>query len=328
MKTTKKAYVSLYIVLAYLALALCTGKYTRMETFPAILCQYHWKPITGFDVAYYAGLALCGAQGVQLACVASVSWPVTLLLCVLSAFGGGLARDVLLQVHPAVLTQSSLPGLCTAIGFGLYFSRTSPQAKASFRKFFPIIDAFSLGTFIAYGAQAARAVQAPPSVTVFCGVVTALGGGILCSLLCGVPAQYILSDALLYRGIVLLGSFLYPTCLDILNEQAAHHIIVFYTGTAVLAANQEMRWHIARIMTHPVTPVSFAFSYTEFVCILIELCGRYNTPFRYRVVLRASAVHSKTHMPSYRSRAFWMRQMNPAKFRKLATPAPSVSINQ
>jgi len=290
MKSKKKTHIFLYIVSAYLVLFLCTGNYIRIGAL-ATSSRYDWKLPTAFDIAYYAGLALCGVQGAQSACMASASWAVTLLLSVLSAFGGGLTRDVLLQVHPAVLTQSSLPGLCTAIGFSLYFSGTSPQTKAGFRKLFPIIDAFSLGTFIAYGVEAAQTVQAPPLVTVFCGVVTALGGGILCSLLCGIPAQYILSDALLYRGIVLLGSLLYPACLDILNEQTAHHAIIFYTGTAVLATNQEMRRHIARAIKHPVVPVRFALSYTEFVCVLIAICGIHNTPFFHRVNLRADAVH-------------------------------------
>ena len=276
MKNQKKTYTFLYIVSAYLVLFLCIGKYARIGDPPAILGRCDWNLPTVFDAAYYTGLALCGVQGAQSACKVSASWVITLFLSALSAFGGGLARDALLQVHPAVLTRSSLPGLCTAIGSSLCFSRTSPKIRARFQKIFPIIDAFSLGTFIAYGAEAARAVHAPPLVTVLCSVVTALGGGILCKLLCGIPVRCILLDASLYRCIALLGSLLYPICLDTFNEQIAHRVIIFYTGITVLAADQRVRRHIARAIEQPAVPVQFALSYTEFVCFLIALYGIYS----------------------------------------------------
>lgn len=268
-------------------------------------------------------------QGVQLVGTASESWAATLLVSVLSAFGGGFTRDALLQVHPAALTQSALPGLCTAIGAGLFFPRTSSKTKARFRKLFPTIDAFSLGTFIAYGVEAAQAAHAPPLMAVLCGVVTALGGGILCKLLCGVPIRYVLLDAPLYRATVLLGSLLYLACLDTLNEQAAHRVITFYTGIAILVANQGVRQQIRRqidwALNHPWISVRFALSY---VCLLIAL---HSTCAYCSLELGIGTARCKTQKPSHQIRIFhiyWTRHSNPISSRKLVSPAPSTPSEQ
>lgn len=239
----RKTHIFFYFVSVCLVLLLFlfAGRYPQLNELASNLSRCDWKLPTAFDAAYYAGLALCGVQGAKLASAASASWATTLLVIILSAFGGGFTRDVLLQVHPILLTQPALPGLCTAIGAGLFFSRTSSKTKARFQKLFPAIDAFSLGTFIAYGVEAAQATYAPPQMAVLCGAVTALGGGILCKLLCCVPIQYVLLDAPLYRATALVGSFLYSACLNTLNEQSAHRVVTIYIVGENWLKRQEKR---------------------------------------------------------------------------------------
>lgn len=325
MESKKKSQIFFYIVFACLVLLLYTGGYPQLEEFASSLSRCDWKFPTAFDAVYYAGLALCGVQGATLAGVASASWITVLPVSALSAFGGGFTRDALLQVHPAVLTQSSLPGLCTAIGASLFFSRTSFKTKAKFRKLFPAIDAFSLGTFIAYGVEAAQAAHAPPLMMVLCGMVTALGGGILSKLLCCVPIRYVLLDAPLYRATVFLGSLLYSACLDTLDKQAAHHVIIFYTGITVLATDQGVRRQIDRALNHPLLSVQFALSYTKFVCLLIAL---HSTYVYCRLDLGIDTVHSKPQKPSHRIRIYWTRHSNPISSQKPATTAPSDMLVQ
>lgn len=329
MKSKKKTHNFFYIVFACLVLLLCIGRYPQLEELASSLSRCDWKFPTAFDVVYYAGLALCGVQGAKLAGVVSASWIIALPVSVLSAFGGGFTRDALLQVHPAVLTQSALPGLCAAIGASLFFPRTSSKTKAKFRKLFPAIDAFSLGTFIAYGVEAAQAAHAPPLMMILCGMVTALGGGILSKLLCCVPIRYVLLDAPLYRATVLLGSLLYSACLDTLTEQAAHRVIIFYTGIAVLAMDQDVKRQIKRqidrALNHPWVSVRFALYYTKFVCLLIAL---HSTCVYCSLELGIDTVRRKTQKPPHRIRIYWTRHSNPISSRKPVTTAPSETIVQ
>lgn len=106
------------------------------------------------------------------------------IIGVATGVGGGLLRDILLNVTPVALQSNwYLPSTIIAALLGMLLIRL-------FRRLDPIItflDALTIGLFGAIGATKALALGLPEVPAVFVGVVSAVGGGILRDLLLNLP---------------------------------------------------------------------------------------------------------------------------------------------
>nr|WP_246313079.1 TRIC cation channel family protein [Leifsonia shinshuensis] len=106
------------------------------------------------------------------------------IIGVATGLGGGLLRDLLLNVTPVALQSNwYLPATVVAALLGMLLVRL-------FRRLDPIItflDALTIGLFGAIGATKALALGLPEVPAVFVGVVSAVGGSILRDVLLNLP---------------------------------------------------------------------------------------------------------------------------------------------
>src|SRR4051794_34469743 len=106
------------------------------------------------------------------------------IIGVATGVGGGLLRDLLLNVTPVALQSNwYLPITVVAALLGMLLIRL-------FRRLDPVItflDALTIGLFGAIGASKALALGLPEVPAVFVGVVAAVGGSILRDMLLNLP---------------------------------------------------------------------------------------------------------------------------------------------
>lgn len=185
-----------------------------------------------FQFIYFAGIASCAIQGSNMS--PDKNNPRTLILAILTAFGGGIFRDMLLlSVFPVVLTKACLPDILLAISTGLindYFSQKTIQNQKT-NWLIILTDGAGLGTFISIGIDKALSLGAGQTLAFFCGIATALGGGITSSLLSGFPFHKVLTSNIPYRLITILGAFSYLYWLNSgIEKTNAQLLLVVYTS--------------------------------------------------------------------------------------------------
>ncbi|SDH87980.1 Uncharacterized membrane protein YeiH [Sinosporangium album] len=124
------------------------------------------------------------------------------VLASMTALGGGILRDLILNVRPAAFESLGyvlVPLLATVIVFFWH-----PQVERGMPTVL-VFDAAGLGLFCAVGTEKALTVGFSPLHAVLLGMTTAVGGGILRDVLAGqIPS--LLYDRQLYAVPALLGS--------------------------------------------------------------------------------------------------------------------------
>ncbi|SDY60334.1 trimeric intracellular cation channel family protein [Herbiconiux ginsengi] len=106
------------------------------------------------------------------------------LIGVVTGFGGGVIRDLLLNQVPAALESNwYIPVAIVAALLGMLLERLFSRLNVAIT----ILDAVSLGLFCAIGASKALSVGLPVVPAVFVGIAAAVGGGMLRDILLGMP---------------------------------------------------------------------------------------------------------------------------------------------
>lgn len=123
-------------------------------------------------------------------------------------------RDIILNIHPWLLTLSALPDLILVIISGFLYTFCFFIFKAN-KKHYSIVmhlvtitDAFGLGSFICIGMDKAFIYSNNILTIIACGYITAIGGGLLAS---GKPLTKIFKDkdTICYHLVTLLGCCYY-----------------------------------------------------------------------------------------------------------------------
>lgn len=202
------------------------------------------------DYVYYAGISSCGIQGAEKA-ASYTPFTQNILICAfLTGFGGGLIRDlILLHRYPVAFTLECLPDITVALVSAMiytYWNKNHLSLK-SIKWFSIFADAAGLARYIAIGVNAAQSLESNNIMAILCGISTALGGGILSSLFCGIPLKTILKASPFYRLITILNTVMYIHWLNNgFNSLAAQSALILYTFIGVLACNREVRNSIKR----------------------------------------------------------------------------------
>jgi uncharacterized membrane protein YeiH len=106
------------------------------------------------------------------------------LIGLVTGFGGGVLRDILLNQTPAALQSNwYIPVAIVAALLGMLLERLFSRLNIAIT----ILDAVSLGLFGAIGASKALSLGLPVVPAVFVGIVAAVGGGMLRDILLGMP---------------------------------------------------------------------------------------------------------------------------------------------
>jgi uncharacterized membrane protein YeiH len=152
------------------------------------------------------------------------------IIGIVSGFGGGLIRDVLLSELPAALTSNWY--LLVATGAALL----GMLLEIVFRRLsiaITILDALTIGLYCAIGTTKAIAAGVPSVPAVFVGVLAAVGGSILRDMLLNLPIA-LMHVGSLYAVAAVLGA----TTLVTLNSL---DVPIFVAATVCVAVTFTVR---------------------------------------------------------------------------------------
>ena len=194
---------------------------------------------------YYLGISSCGMQGATKATTTS-SKSINIMLCAfLTAFGGGLIRDVvLINTYPIAFTYECLPDITVAIISSIiyvYFMRNK-KANNLLNFFIIYTDAAGLGQFISIGVDKALEFGLVNLTVFLSGITTAFGGGILSSLFCGLSIYEIMLSNMDYRFWIIIATILYMKLIENnLNRLLAQILLVLFMFTIMPLCNRSIR---------------------------------------------------------------------------------------
>ena len=140
----------------------------------------------------------------------------------ITAFGGGTLRDIMIGHYPLYWVQHSAYALML-LGFSI--AATPLPAKfyqnPKVSKVFVVLDALGLGLFSTAGASMAQQAGCDFYICILMGVVTGVFGGIMRDIICNEIPNVFRRDEL-YATCAALGSLVYLICLYTgLNELSA-----------------------------------------------------------------------------------------------------------
>jgi uncharacterized membrane protein YeiH len=148
-------------------------------------------------------------SGVVIARQSGFDFVGVLTIALVSAFGGGTLRDVLLDRHPLYWIEHwefliYIFALSAVAALLLRFDK-----DFSSRKTFILIDALGLGLFTATGVATALGVGTPILPATLIGVITATFGGVLRDVLCDRKPQLFQLTEPIYATCAFLGAWSY-----------------------------------------------------------------------------------------------------------------------
>jgi uncharacterized membrane protein YeiH len=146
------------------------------------------------------------------------------IIGLVSGLGGGLIRDALLGVGPALaLAQEQLlnTALASALVGGLFGTMFRPLAKPIW-----VIDTLALGVFAVAGLQRANSAGLAIVPSIFLGVVTCVGGGLVRDVLCRETPKLLLpgqpyTPIALVAGVVYMAAIRYFVLTPFVAEMLA-----------------------------------------------------------------------------------------------------------
>ena len=156
-------------------------------------------------------------------------------LALVCGLGGGLIRDVSMQVGDVYMLSSDIVFLSTiAAGLlGYYFS----GVFLSLEKTVIWLDIVSVGLFTVTGADKALVYGFSPLIAVFLGTMTGVGGGMLCDALLGEVPRIFRGGSALYAVCSATGGVVYCLCayLQLAKPYAALICVVFVVLLRILS---------------------------------------------------------------------------------------------
>lgn len=169
------------------------------------------------------------------------------VLAEMTALGGGILRDLILNVRPAAFSSTGyvlVPIAATVIVFFWHphVQRVMPAVD--------VLDAAGLGLFCAVGTEKAMNFGLSPLHGALLGVTTAVGGGILRDILAG-QIPHLLYDRQLYAVPAMLGSAVMAVLytVDLHGWPATLAAAVLAFGLRIAAMRLRLRAPLARGVT-------------------------------------------------------------------------------
>ncbi|ACZ88690.1 trimeric intracellular cation channel family protein [Streptosporangium roseum] len=169
------------------------------------------------------------------------------VLAEMTALGGGILRDLILNVRPAAFSSTGyvlVPIAATVIVFFWHphVQRVMPAVD--------VLDAAGLGLFCAVGTEKAMNFGLSPLHGALLGVTTAVGGGILRDILAG-QIPNLLYDRQLYAVPAMLGSAVMAALytVDLHGWPATLAAAVLAFGLRIAAMRLRLRAPLARGVT-------------------------------------------------------------------------------
>ncbi|GIL40495.1 trimeric intracellular cation channel family protein [Roseiterribacter gracilis] len=187
----------------------------------------------------WIGLVAFAISGATAAAQARLDVVGFALVAVVTGFGGGTLRDLVLGVrpvnwveHPAGLWLCALTGIvCFIFERGLQHRRLN--------QLLPWADALGLGAFAVIGTEIALRTGAGPFISILMGVATATIGGLARDVLCNQVPMVLRKE--IYALAAALGATTFVVMLEVGMPQEVAAIIGFAAGLTLRAAAIALR---------------------------------------------------------------------------------------
>ena len=167
-----------------------------------------------FTILDLSSIAIGGLFGAAIASKQRAPLVGVILLSVITALGGGMLRDVLLDTE--VLALSNAWYLPVAVIGGLvmlpFAERIIEHSTIGLT-----LDAAALSMFVLVGTEKAISLNATASAAILIGVITAIGGGTLANLMLG-KRPIFLERGPWYASAAVIGSLYYVGFDQILGD--------------------------------------------------------------------------------------------------------------
>lgn len=136
--------------------------------------------ISFIDIIEYAGTFAFAISGIRLASLKQFDWFGAYVVGLVTAIGGGTIRDLLLDVPPFWMNNSSyLIATAVALFAVILFDKHILRLKNTFF----IFDTVGLGLFVVVGIEKTLSHDYPYWVAIIMGTITGSAGGIIRDLL-------------------------------------------------------------------------------------------------------------------------------------------------
>jgi uncharacterized membrane protein YeiH len=193
-------------------------------------------------VIEHSAVAVCALSGVLAARGKQLDLFGVLVLAVVTAFGGGTVRDLLVGDVPVAWLRSPL-FLYTALATGLvaFFVCRFWQPPSGLLL---IADAIGLALFTVVGARKGLNMGFSPSVAVLLGIITGVAGGIVRDTMLGQVPVVFRRNTYLYATAAACGSGVYAALLK-MNVLVADHAELCGIITCLLLRLGALRWKLA-----------------------------------------------------------------------------------
>lgn len=156
----------------------------------------------------YIGTFAFAISGIRLASAKRFDWFGAYVVGLVTAVGGGTLRDLLLDVTPFWMLQSSyLVVSAFALGFVILFGKYVIRLNNTFF----IFDAIGLGLFTVVGIEKSIAFGFPMWVAIIMGTLTGAAGGVFRDTLINEVPLIFRKD--IYAVACVLGGFVYYACM-------------------------------------------------------------------------------------------------------------------
>lgn len=160
-----------------------------------------WLEHFGVGVSAISGVLAARGKRVDLFGV--------LVLALVTAFGGGTVRDLLIGDLPVVwIREPAFLLNATAVALATFFVRRMRELP---RTFLLVADAFALALFTIVGTRKGVALEFAAPVAVMLGVITGVAGGILRDVLTGEVPLVFQPQIHLYATAALVGAVVFVT---------------------------------------------------------------------------------------------------------------------
>jgi len=186
------------------------------------------------------GICVAAITGVLAASGKRIDLFGVLVLALVTAFGGGTVRDLLVGDTPVVWLRSPVylaNAALTALLLFVIARRWQPPRLALL-----VADAFALAVFTMIGARKGVVLDFSPAVAVLLGVVTGVAGGILRDVLLGEVPLVFQPEIHIYATAALAGAIVFVT----LRYFGVIEVVAIPLGAAVVLGLRlaGIRWRL------------------------------------------------------------------------------------
>lgn len=202
------------------------------------------------------GTIAFSVSGALIACGAGLDIFGVVFVGCITAFGGGIARDILLGITPPAIFSNHITfmiALLTAVV--VFISAYINKEKFDFLKvkienINEIFDAVGLAAFSVTGAEVAfvNGYSDNALIIIFAGMSTGVGGGIIRDILID-TTPYIFKKRI-YALASIFGSFLYYVSREFIGNISVASGLAMLSVIAIRILAMKYRWSLPKIKSH------------------------------------------------------------------------------